>query len=427
MNKSLLVSLVTCSVLMGHESSLEAQSFNEIFTKGSFSGQVRGVYQYNSQLNYVNYDETTNADAHGKSDTSVLGAKVSFSTAPYYGVSLTGSGYGTFRLSANQNKSDGDYLNNGRQNDNYALLGEAFIRYKQGDNSIQIGRFELDTPLLNGDDIRTIPNLFQGVYATVSPRDALILEAGFINRMAGWENGGNNSKFEKFSHTMNVDGYIPDTSSVLFAGMTYGKEESPWGLKIYDYLTTNVMNQVYSEGKVSWYGVTVQGQYLVSKATQKLKDYALSQGTQRIDSSIWGVQLGYSLTQAHCDVSVAYNKSAKKENTLNNGGTPDLFGGANDPLFTSMDVETANESGGINAYKVSITYTPYEKMSVALEGALFKKGFDEGKVQEVDLTMGYTMSESLSFETVLSRIVMTPTMGSETTNNRLRLAVKYSF
>ncbi|MFA6195767.1 MAG: OprD family outer membrane porin [Sulfurimonas sp.] len=417
MNKLIKLSVATSLALT---SLYAAENFSEIFTESHPSGEFRGIYQSNSQHAYAD-------GVIGSSSTSVLGGKVELATDRFRGFDAVFTGYGTMSVGDNRNKTDGDYLNNGKDNGDYALLGQAFLRYTNNDNFLQAGRFELDTPLLHSDDVRMVPDLFQGIYGAVVPFEDVRVEAGYIDRMAGWENGGDNAKFEKMGTLidgMNVlNGYVTNQSAISFVGVSYADEKAPFSMRIFDYITKNVMNQVYLDTGVTSGMFYVQAQYLRSIADNQLKDFT---NADVIDSTVWGVRAAVTIEDTNIGLSIAYNESNKMENALNKGGTVDFFGGANDPLYTSMDVSTEHQLGGAKAYKAEATYDYSEALNMGLAYAIFKKedGFNN---KETDLSVTYALKENIDLKGMISKIIETDVFGEETTNDRARLAVAIKF
>ncbi len=57
----------------------------------------------------------------------------------------------------------------GRNGEDYAFIGEAYLNYAFGNTNIKVGRQRLDTPLAGADDARMLPNLFEA--AVVSNTD----------------------------------------------------------------------------------------------------------------------------------------------------------------------------------------------------------------------------------------------------------------
>lgn len=422
----LSLSLITIAVLSSTAFGMdEAENFTEMFSKSRVSGQARSIYQTNSNLTYLD-------GTNGSSRTGTVGGKIQFATRTFKGFDAVTTAYGTLKAHGDRNKVDGDYLNNGKANANYALIGQAFARYTNGENFIQVGRFELDTPLLNSDDVRMIPNLFQGVYASIAPAENITFQAGYINRMAGWENGGDNAKFQNIGTLIDgmavLDTYSAGKSAVTFAGLSYGGEESPFSVRLFDYMTNNVMNEIYADMGGNAGIVNVQAQYLRSMSDKKLKDYLNNNAIAdtMIDSTVWGASATITIKDANLGFSIAYNQSVKKVGTLNSGGTPDFFGDANAPFFTSMDILTAHQLGGVKAYKAELTYDPSETLTLALAHGVFVKD-DRFKNHETDLGVGYTFKENMALEGMVSKVSQTDTVGVETTNNRARIAVKIGF
>lgn len=417
MNKLLKLSLATHLALT---SLCAAESFSEIFTESHPSGELRGIYQSNSQHAFA--DGTI-----GSSSTTVLGGKVELATDKFQGFDALFTAYGTMSIGDNRNRTDGDYLNNGKDNANYALLGQAFLRYTYNDNFLQAGRFELNTPLLHSDDVRMVPDLFQGIYGAVVPFEDVRVEAGYIDRMAGWENGGDNAKFEKIGTLIDgmdmLNGYVTDQSAISFIGASYADEEAPFSMRIFDYITKNVMNQVYLDTGITSGIFSVQAQYLKSIADNKLKDFT---NANVIDSTVWGARAAVAIEDTNIGFSIAYNESNKVENAINKGGTVDLFGGANDALYTSMDVSTEHQLGGAKAYKAEVTYDASEALKMGLAYAVFKKedGFNN---KETDFSIIYALKENIDLNGMFSKVIETDALGEETTNDRARIAVAIKF
>ncbi|MCI4399811.1 MAG: hypothetical protein JHC37_04540 [Campylobacteraceae bacterium] len=175
-------------------------------------------------------------------------------------------------------------------------------------------------------------------------------------------------------------------------------------------------------------GVNVVGQYMNEKAIGKLKSYSANAGNEatKIDSNIYGIGLELESKATGLKGSLAYNKSGKKDGYHNNGGTASFFGGGKDPLFTSMDVETANGEGDIKAYKAKVGFdfekVGVEGLSTALASAYFDKKASSSYSKETDLTVAYGY-KNVNIEAMLSSI---KSKDAED-NTRLRVFVKYNF
>ena len=413
-----IVFLLTLFFLTG----LNAQTTSDLsdfYTKAGVNGELKALYQYNSQYDYLD-------GKSGASNTGVLGAKVGLTSGTIYGVDAAVSGYGAFRGFEDKNRVDVDYLNNGKGNADYALLGESFLRYSNEKSYVQMGRFMLDTPLLNSDDVRMTPDFYEGVHAFVQATDHFAFDLGYIDAMAGWENCGDNAKFENIGDAIDLSGnfgagYLVGKSSILLAGAVFSDEKLPFGFRIYDYLTEKVMNQLYAEATFKNDIYEVDAQYLRAVSDQKLKDFG---GIDFIDSTAFGFRGAVNVDKLN--FSLAYNEVLKRKNTLFDGGTPDFFGGANDPFYTSADLLVAHQLGGVKAYKGEILYTPSEHFSFDVVHVLLHKG--DGYAQsESDISIKSNLYENIGADVKLSHIIETDSVGSATTDNRIRVVIKMKF
>ncbi len=103
-----------------------------------------------------------------------------FSTDPYgmlseYDVRSASSGKDTFYRvrDADGNKTD-DY-------EGIYVLGQAYLRYSYGNLNLKAGRFIFNTPLTSENDVKMIPNTFQG-YAAAYELQRTTLTFGYLTR-----------------------------------------------------------------------------------------------------------------------------------------------------------------------------------------------------------------------------------------------------
>ena len=88
-----------------------------------------------------------------------------------------------------------------------------------------------------------IPNYFEAYTVTNTDIDNLILSAGFINRMAGWENGVDAAKFVKVWEPL---GSSEEIEGIAYASAIYeGIKDLTLSLWYYNY--NNVANVMYAE------------------------------------------------------------------------------------------------------------------------------------------------------------------------------------
>lgn len=436
MKTKIALSLALCASLIAaeepkkEEPKKEAKSLEEAFKLAEVKGQIRAVYQSNSKL-----EGESTADG-------LIGGKLGIETAPLYGASFGATFYTSNALVNKKEFKDADYYN--VNNKDYTLLGEAFLKYSFDGGEVKVGRMELDTPFANSDDIRMIPNLFTAAIAQYSPIDKLNITAGVVTQMAGWENGGDHARFIKMGETISsavADGGVWDAffannssameSKLYMAGVSC--ELDALSLQGWYGRQSEIMDTYYLEASAKLFdseafGASLKAQYMNEKSIGALKSYSASFGNEvaKIDGSIYGAALELTSKAVGLSGILAYNKSGKKEGAHSNGGTASFFGGGKDPLFTSMDVETANGEGDIKAYKGELSFD-FEKAGVEGLSATFAHAYFDKKAsglyaKESDLTLAYGV-KNLSVEAMLSNIKTK----DASDNNRLRVFVKYDF
>lgn len=439
MKTKIALSLALCVSLIAAEEPKkeEAKTLEEAFKLAEVKGQIRAVYQSNSKI-----DDTGGSGNLSSSGDTLVGGKLGIETAALYGVSVGATFYTSNALASKKDYKDPDYYNNGDKD--YTILGEAFAKYGFEGGEVKVGRMELDTPFANSDDIRMMPNLYTAAMASYSPVDKLNITAGVVTQMAGWENGGDHSKFVKMGEVVEAavtDGGVWDAffannegareSKLYMAGVAY--EHDMFALQAWYGRQSEIMDTYYLEASVKPFesdmlGVNLVGQYMNEKAIGKLKSYSADTGNEatKIDGNIYGVALELESKATGITAAFAYNKAGKKEGQHSNGGTASFFGGGKDPLLTSMDVETANGEGDIKAYKGEIGFdfekAGVEGLTAALASAYFDKKASSSYSKETDFTIGYGY-KNVNVEAMVSSIKAKDAED----NTRLRVFVKYDF
>jgi len=145
---------------------------------------------------------TLSPDVGTRSSDYALGGHYHFDTKRWHSLKLGASVYTVLNMGINQNPDhiNGDFFD--AEQKSFLLLSKVFLDGKWGNTEIKLGRQSLDTPHADSDDIRMIPNFFEAY--TISNNDIkdLTLSAGYINRMAGWENAVNARKFIDVGETI---------------------------------------------------------------------------------------------------------------------------------------------------------------------------------------------------------------------------------
>ncbi|MBV5335372.1 MAG: OprD family outer membrane porin, partial [Sulfuricurvum sp.] len=265
MKKLLTASLVGAAVL-------SASAIDESFTSGSMSGGIRlGYLQQNNEMSSDSY-------------ATVLGGIVKYETASLEGLKLGAAGYISQKVTAltgREEKQSPDFFD--ADGNSFVYLGEAYMDYSKDDLTLRVGRQLIETPFLAADDVRMLPNTFEGGMATYSGIDKTTLSAGYLMRWAGFDSprGHNDSinEFKKF-------GVNHDSNGVLFIGIT-NQSIDDLALQGWVYSVDKVSNIVYSDALYSFCfselsGIEVAVQY--AKFDEKKDKDGLATG---IDGSVY--------------------------------------------------------------------------------------------------------------------------------------------
>ena len=135
----------------------------------------------------------------------------------------------------------------------FVLPGELFVSYSTFKHTLTIGRMKLKTPLMNGQDGRMIPSLFQGAWYNYQDSSNLKLNAGIFNAISPRgtsEFFGIGESFGIFGVGRNPDGtrsqYLGYTNSNFVAIVS---AEIPvvenLTLHVWDYFVDNTFNSLY--------------------------------------------------------------------------------------------------------------------------------------------------------------------------------------
>lgn len=430
MKKKIMLSIMLSSVIFAGEQDQkkEAQSLEEAFKLAEVKGQLRAVYQSNSKLN------------GNKTADFLVGGKLGIETASLYGASLGATFYTSNTITNKTDFKDADYYNNNDKD--YTFLGEAFARYSFKNGEIKAGRMELDTPIINSDDIRMIPDLYTAAMAKYSPVDKLNFTVGAVTQMAGWENGDDRTKFVPFAEVAKnhneMSIFLSTHSSVknsplYIIGATYEADSltaNGWFGLIKDMARQYYAELEYTPIKNESLEFGVAAQNFIQQTDGQLDSYSKQAGNlgTRIASKIYGFKIFSTLPKFGADASFAINTSGYSEGYLHNGGTMYFWGGASDPLYTSTDVQTANAEGGVKAYKATIGLNLANMNLDGFKTQIAHAYFDKTKAasgnyaKETDFIISYAIGKA-SIEAIASNIQAKDTDN----NNRLRVFAKYDF
>ena len=375
------------------------------------NGQIR--------LGYI-----TSNDTSPRKSAYALGGHYDFATKRWEGIKLGLAAYSVLNLGISQNPSHvhSDFFN--AQGNSYILLSEAHLDAHWGKTNIILGRQIVNTPHADGDDNRMMPNYFEAYTLTNTDIENVILNAGFITKMAGSGNNVDTSKFVNIHQTFDIQNQ--DDGSIYYASATYTGIKD-LSLTFWYYHYKDIANVIYTEGG---YTHTLQ------------KDIELTFGIQYNQSAQSGVSLlgiqearTYGLSaeakfnQVGLTVLSAYNKD-------NGSGAVGLSLGGG-PLFTSMEDQTLDVLGASG--KVWMIGAGYAMEYVGVNGLTLGLAYAKFQAEdasvyssnEINAIMEYTWNDKLTFVTVYASIDFDA--GRDVNNNPLndyqlfRLIGKYNF
>jgi len=334
---------------------------------------------------YINFSED------GSSHTSAYGLAGHFhyNTQRWNGLMVGAEAYTVLNLENNQKNFNlnSDFFDvDGKS---FILLSQAYLDGEWGNTEIKLGRQSLDTPHADSDDLRMIPNYFEAYRVTNRDIDDLTLFAGFINRMAGWENAVDSSEFVNVGKTLGVD---QKTDGIYYASASYeGIKDLSLSLWYYHY--DDIANVIYAEAGYSHdlsknislvFGLQYDG-------SQETGDALL--GKQ--DAQTYGISLETSFTDIGVTVLAAYNQD--------NGDTGAMglsLGGG--PFFTSMEDQTLDALG--TSGSAWIIGAGYDLGKLGVENLTFGAAYGSFKAddsslyesREIDAVLEYNFNDKIS-------------------------------
>lgn len=407
MKKIFIVSLITTTVL-------NASSIIEVLKEGKVSGQIRTAY--------VNQDNAIDTDTYGTS----VGGRLKYETATWNNVTLGIAAYISEKLSfasGNGEKLNPDFFDT--YGNSFVYLGEGYIDYSTDDVSVRIGRQMVDTPFMETDDVRFLPNSFEAAIVSYSGIQNTIMVAGYAQRWAGYDSptGHNDSlnEFKKF-------GENHDSSGLYLVGITNESFED-FAVQGWLYKINQYSDIVYTDGR---YTKTLGENTTVELNAQ----YALfnedkdTQGNETgIDGHVYGV--GIQVNTAMVTLGAAYNRTSNTNGKFISNG---LGGG---PYYTSMEEMTIDGLEDAKAYQVSaeidMTDAGIEGLSVAALYGDFRGRVQDldAKVTEFDVVAAYTLDENIcadmSYAIINDKNKNSSDTGTDGGYNRFLVRLNYSF
>ena len=341
---------------------------------------------------YITFAEDGESSTHGYA----LAGHAHFDTGRWQGLKLAAEVYTVLNLGINQNplNVNGDFFD--EHGNSFILLSQAYMDGQWGNTKIKLGRQSLNTPHADADDIRMMPNYFEAYTITNTDIDDLTLTAGFIHRMAGWENAVNAQQFVDVGETLgseHIDG-------IYYASASYdGIKDLSLSLWYYNY--HDIANVIYAEAGY---------EYIFPKETTLTLglQYDKSQETGaaflgRQDAHTYGLSMELAAEEMGVHILAAYNKDSSET-----GAVGLSLGGG--PLFTSMEDQTLDAMG--MAGSAWIVGAGFHFSAVGIEGLHAGIAYGSFKAEEAslyashetDIAIDYFLNKDLSLTAALASV-----------------------
>ena len=365
---------------------ITANSFSEMFTKGTPSGQIR--------LGYIVMDP----DAGGENtlDDFAAGGQLKFETAPLAGFSLGAAFYTSHSLFKPDDEDYNDEMAGPDQH--YDLLAEAYFNYAIAGLNLRLGRQLFDTPFADSDDIRMTPHTFEAITGVYDFGEGIDLTAGWMTRWQGVDAG--------FPSDGDFGDMVEGSDGTFMIGSTYGSdilEASLWYYGVVD-----VTNVFYADVMVpipigDAVSMSVGAQIALQGDDTNAETY-IEMGSE-IGGELYGIMAEVEVIGI--TVGLAWDHASVDEGEA-------LFGGwGGGPFFTNIDTLVANEfAAGQNAdsYTLSVGYdfsdVGVEGLSIGYTFGNYQGGTDpmessaDADVNEHNFAVEYSFADNWSVDAI---------------------------
>jgi hypothetical protein len=154
-------------------------TFGEALRNGKFTASLRAFY----------FDRSFDEDVTGNANATALtaGGIIKYESAAYYGFKFGVAHYSSTRLGNTFTREEGKGTSIlGRDGEDLAFLGEAYLQYDIGNTMIKVGRQQLSTPLMQNHDLRILPSVYEAAIIRNTDIPDTMIEIGFVDRYTGF-------------------------------------------------------------------------------------------------------------------------------------------------------------------------------------------------------------------------------------------------
>ncbi len=355
-------------------------SLDAAFTQGKVDGNIRlaHIYQRDDVIGSKNNYATS------------IGGQLKYETARFYNLSGTFSTFVSQKITPlsgdmNHNSLNTDFFND--KGSSIVYVGEAYVDYKQDKFELRVGRQKLDTPLNDRDDIRMLPNTFQGATLGYGGLDHFVFTAGYLTKWAGYDSGQDISKFKYIPgelSTTNENG-----KKLYILGMQNNSFKN-FEMQAWYYGFDKQADVLYLEGIYeAAYGDLLNFVGGVQYGHYEEKD------ASTIEGDVFGIQIEASVGVLTFSAAVNY--------VMTDDGKTIIIGYGGGPYFTSMEEMTIDQVNDVKAYTLGAGIDMgviAENLELIYAYGEFagKDGTGDLKVVEHDLILGYPFNDTFDLE-----------------------------
>ena len=357
-----------------------ADTLEDAIGNSKFDGNIRVGYQ-----NHKTQGEIKNEVA--------TGVRLHVETASYFGVQVGATLFSSFGNGEEGFEGVPFFDEN---NNDYAIIGEAYLKGTFSNTTFILGRQTIDTPFADSDDIGMVPNTFEA-YTLINKdiKDTTIFISQ-VQKMSGVDSEAPST----FTSLNGSDG-------VQILGLTYeGIDHTALAGWFYN---------MSGEGTITYLEATYENEtenYTYGGVAQYvLQDYDVGE-----DSTIYGVAASFGVKSVGLTATVSYNKTEGR-------AAENFFGGG--PFVTNAEHNTLKEAG-LNGN--IILYTLEWDASVAgAKGLTLLVNIDAHHgdnyyAREYDVVAEYSYSDRMNITAIYSNID-----DRDESFKNLRIFANYSF
>jgi len=354
----------------------QQDSLANALMQGSFKGLLRYNGEYRDSNLHVPQDSSTpNISRTKKQQYSTIGGYIGYETAPWHHTSIGATVYTSNPIGNNPDDRSGLgglYEADGGQDD-YTVIGEAYIQYQKNQHRIKIGRQEMNYRDVSTSDVRMTPRTHQAIIYENTVVDNLQLNLAYIDKMKDrnakhFKDMATSSRIKTGCGSLDCVGdklllrgdydpndygptgqYVGDNKQMLMLGAIYSKGNL--NVEVWDYYAQDLLNSLYLYSQYNLNEPDAETAYSVAAQYGNQQDVG-DHIAGNIDTWYYGVKL-VAKKSSGLGFFTSYNQVDYNEDSYDGGSIFIPWGGAQ--MFNSFQVQDS-ELAGTKSYGVGVEY-----------------------------------------------------------------------